>query len=286
MDRRTFCKTAAAGVLGAALPGALVGTAAATGHDGEVSTRGHFGIGWWNTVYLTDGHTETGYEVADPVPGFREDDSPDEVVVLAHGWLTDGVEADETFELVAGSLSANGYDGPVVGFDWDADEALWVDDWYPSEEIARRNGAKLGSFLRDYRDENPGTTIRLGAHSLGAQLALSTVEYLDGWGRTDVLDSAFLLGGAAEEDAVSEYGEFREPVARAVGAVNNYHSFGDSTLIGGFWNVEWEYPIGGVGAEGSPPANYEDHDVSDVEEHLDYFKRDVGCMDRVVAEWG
>lgn len=285
MDRRTFCKTAVAGVAGTALTGALTGTAAATGHDGEVSTRGHFEIGWWNDVDLTEGHTETDYEVADPVPGFGEADSPEEVVVFAHGWLTDEIEADETFELVADSLAANGYDGPVVGYDWDANEVAWIDDWYPSEEIARRNGPKLASFLVDYREENPGTTIRLGAHSLGAQLAFATVETLADWDRTDLLDAAFLLGGAAEEDAVDDYGEFREPVARAVGEFDNYYSFDDTTLINGFASVEWEYPIGGVGAEGDVPANFEDHDVSDVEEHLDYFKQDVGCMGRVVENW-
>ncbi len=286
--RRVLAGTVAAvgGVAG------LSGTAAAfSGDDGDIqgaadypraTTRGHFDIHWWYGDQLTDGHTATDYDTVGSIPGL-DGTSPDEVVIASHGWRVAPADAPDHFATVEASLSRNGYDHPVVGFSWDADSS--TDDWWPATDIAERNGPKLAHFTADYAAANPDTTIRYTGHSLGARVVLEAIKALNTWGLRDVVDSATLLGGAADNDSVAVEGEYGDDIGAAVGQFDNFWKSDDDVLNWAYSTGEFDSAVGEEGAEGVPPANYADHNVDFVPDHFSYHEPGDGCMLQVVAQW-
>lgn len=287
IDRRQFLRSAATatavGVGGAAASGTAAvnhGTVASDSDYPRVTTRGHFDIHWWYGVQLTDGHTDTDYATAGTIPGV-DTAAPAELVVSVHGWQNDADEAIGHFQDTSEALSANGYDAPVVGFSYDADTD--VDDWWNAVEIADRNGPKLAAFLAGYADQNPHTTLRLVGHSLGAKVTLSTVETLNEWGLTDVVDSATLLGGAADATSVGLGGGYGNDIQAAVGRFDNFWKSDDQVLQWLYSSAEGMRAVGEVGCWGTQPANYTDHNVDYVTDHSSYNEVGDGCMAEVVA---
>lgn len=256
----------------------------AAGYDGgTVSTRGSYSIGPFNVVYPRFGGPSP-YR-SDGVPGLDDDTAPDEIAVFVHGFLVDREQANATFRIVRDTLDFYGYEAPLVGFTWDSDRVLAIDDWYPTVAVARRNGRRLAAFVRDYRRANPDAEVRLVGHSLGAQIALSALERLSGG--DDCVDSVTLLGGAVDDDAPSfGVGDYGEAIATAADRVDNYHSRNDDRLRRYYPAFEFDVPVGTAGADGDTPANYTDHDVSEVDGHLRYYRERVGCMDDVLRTWG
>lgn len=276
MRRRQFCK-----IIGASTAGTIAfgSTAAAHSHAGEVSTRGHFDIGWGG-VELTEGHDETDFDT-DGIPGYDEGDPPSELVVMVHGFMNDESSARQTFGDTADGLRANDYDSPVVGFSWDSDWSLF--QWWSATEIARRNGPKLAAFLNDYERQAGGTTVRLVAHSLGAQVVLSALDALrEGDGTRPA--SLSLLGAAVEDQTVADDGAYGPAVASQVGQADNFWK-SDDEVLAAFGGVEFDGALGRYGAEGETPDNYEDHQVDYVNDHNSYYLADGGCLHEVVAEW-
>ncbi len=301
MKRRELCKKAAVGATGGVFAG--TGTASASradpesissppevdrsslsDHDGTVSTRGHYYVSWFNTVRRDPDVGEFEYEIEEPVPGYDSPESPEEVVVFAHGWQVDSWVAEVNFQLLAGTLAENGYDNPVVGFEWDSTTSVF--DWWEAIEIAKRNGKKLGRFLADYRQQNPDTTIRLMGHSLGAQVALSTVARVDENDWFEAVDSLTLLGAAVDDEVVATDETYGPAIARRVGQADNFHSANDDILKTGYTAAEWDLALGNYGAEGTTPENYADQKVDHVTTHYNYFLVQLGCLDEVAREWG
>jgi pimeloyl-ACP methyl ester carboxylesterase len=290
VSRRRLLQTTAAGVGGLV---AASGTAAAIskgdGDDGpppenfpHVTTRDHFDIGWFGSVSLTDGHTATDYATRNGVPGL-DGSKPAEIAVHVHGWLSDTDGALVSFDQSKAALRANGYDAPVVGFSWDADTGL--DQWWPATEIAERNGYKLAQFLLDYWRATDGAGVRLLAHSLGARVALSAVLTLAYNDYTDVVTSVSLLGGAADDDAVALGGTYGDALETAVGQVDNFWKDDDAVLNWAYSTAELDGAVGEEGCQGTPPANYADHNVDYVPDHYSYYERDQGCMPAVTAQF-
>lgn len=291
VSRRRVLGTAAVGLAGVAgVSGTAAGITKGDGDDDgpppenfpHVTTRGHFDVGWFGDVDLTDGNTDTNYATKNGVPGL-DDTAPDEIAVHVHGWLSDVDSALISFEQSTQALRNNGYDRPVVGYSWDADTGL--DAWWAATEIAERNGAKLAQFLTDYADATGGTSVRLLAHSLGARVVLSAVRTLNDNGSTDVVTSVSLLGGAADNDAVSLEGTYGDDLERAVGTVDNFWKADDSVLNYAYSTAEFDSAVGEEGCEGTPPNNYEDHNVDFVPDHYSYYEPSEGCMSEVVAEF-
>jgi hypothetical protein len=80
VTRRRLLRAGTGGAAGIVGIGALSGVAAAGEKKDcddppasfpRVTTRDHFDVAWYGSVYLTDGHTETDYDTADGVPGRR-----------------------------------------------------------------------------------------------------------------------------------------------------------------------------------------------------------------------
>ena len=243
----------------------------------RVFTRGHFETTWYGSVYITDGNTATNYDYdGDPVPGVGGA-APDELLLHAHGWRNDYEGGICSTSQAGATYGLEGYAHPAVGYQWDADRG-----WYNATEIAERNGAKLAAFVNSYKAQHPGTTIRLSSHSLGARVVLSAVEHLDAWGVYDAVESVVLLAGAADADAVAMEGQYGPSIERAAGHVENFWMNGDDVLDYAYSIGEWGTAVGAAGCDGTPPANYTDHNVDYVPDHFSHYKED-GCIHEVLA---
>ncbi len=286
MDRREFLRRAAAGLSAAPLAAGRAAGQRAAGPT--VSTRGHYRVGPFNFVYRSPGVGRYEYE-ATGVPGLGGP-ALEEVAVFVHGWFLGEDDADETFAIVRDALRAVGYGAPLVGYEWDADDVYWFDDWYPSVAIARRNGEKLARFLADFRRANPEVPVRLLGHSLGARVVLAALESLveddhptGSWdGR---VESVTLLGAAAADEAPTDFGRYETAVADAAESVDNFHTTADEALATGYRSVEFGDPLGTVGAGGPTPPNYRDVFADPVRDHVDYYRQDVGVLDVAVRRW-
>jgi heme-degrading monooxygenase HmoA len=279
--RRQFLRGAGVAATGL-LATAGAGTAAATETFPQVTTRGHFDITWYGSAYLKDEYTQWEYDTRGTIPGF-DSEAPEELLVHVHGWRTESDEAVDGFREAREAYRANGYEHPVVGFNWDSDSDLF--DWWESTEIAEANGKKLAKFVYDYREQNPDTRMRLVCHSLGARVELGAVEVLSNSDVTDYVDSITLLGGAADNDAVSTGGRYGPHIANAVGQADNFWKDEDDVLNWAYTTAEWDSAVGEEGCEGTQPANYQDHNVDYVPDHFSYYEPGEGCIADVVAEW-
>lgn len=252
---------------------------------GVVTTRGSFRIGPFNLVYPRIFGGSGDYRT-DDVPGFDDDCVPDEIAVFVHGFLVSEAQAETTFSIVRDTLDYYGYDHPLVGFTWDADRVLAIDDWYPTVRIAQSNGGLLASFLAAYRRANPDTSIRLIGHSLGAQVALSALTRLSRRSWSGTVANVALLGAAVDDDLPSlGWREYGDAIREVAGAVTNYHSPNDDRLR--YYRLfEYDDPLGRQGVEGETPANYTDRPVPFVENHLNYYREQVGCLDLALRKWG
>jgi hypothetical protein len=290
LSRRTIIRTVGGATVAAGGLAATTGQAAAfDGDDGDIegapdypraTTRGHFDIHWWYGDQLTDGHTATDFDTVGTIPGFDTADDPGEVVVAVHGWRTEQSAAPDHFATVSASLSDNDYDASVVGFSWDSDTS--TGDWWPATDIAERNGPKLAHFLVAYSRQSPGTSFRLTGHSLGARVVLEAIKTLDLWGYRDLLTSATLLGGAADNDSVSTDGEYGTHIESAVGRLDNFWKSDDDVLNWAYSTGEFDSAVGEEGCEGPEPYNYTDHNVDFVPDHFSYHEPGDGCMPAVV----
>jgi len=279
--RRQFLRGAGVAATGL-LATTAAGSAAASETFPRVSTRGHYDITWYGSVYRKDGISKWEYDTKGSIPGV-DTAAPDELLVHVHGWRNESNEAVEGFRDAREAYRANGYDHPVVGYTWDSDTDLF--DWWDATEIAEANGLKLARFVYDYRNENPDTRVRLVCHSLGARVLLRAVEVLSGSGVTDYVDSITLLGGAADNDAVATDGRYGPDIANAVGQADNFWKDEDDVLNWAYTTAEFDSAVGEEGCEGTQPANYEDHNVDYVPDHFSYDQPGEGCIGDVVAQW-
>src|SRR6056297_1835560 len=288
IGRRTFLRGTAATV---GLAGFVGSASAFEGDDGDITgaadfpratTRGHFDIHWWYGDQLTDGHTAWDYSTTGDIPGYGTSPVPEEIVISVHGWRVAPEDAPDHFATVKQSLRDNGYDHPVIGFSYDSDTS--TDNWWPTTDIAERNGKKLANFLTDYRAET-GARIRLVGHSMGGRVVPATLRALTGLGKENAVESATLLGAATDNDAVAVDGEYGDDIAFAAKSVDNYWKSGDDVLNWAYSTAEFDSAVGEEGCEGTPPANYTDHNVDYVPDHFSYHEPGDGCMPEVVAEF-
>ena len=251
----------------------------------RVSTRDHFD----DDGNLINGETEWSYDVEGSWPFWGDE----ELTVFVHGWRSSD-EEDEDID--AGyecrlALEAAGYGGSSAVFTWDSDKGDSVDlGWADAKEIAERNGKKLANFLQWYTNEH-GVEARLIAHSLGARVSIYALQTLDE-AYDESIASVTFVGGAIEKDSVSlDAGlfdeEFGDHIAAATDRFDNFHSENDGILENIFFVRETEEAVGEVGAQYTPPANYTDFDVTSEigEAHRNYYKKDEGIVDQIVAQF-
>ena len=295
--RRGVLRAAGAAVGGVGVFGAVSGTVTAgdKGADNadapqdfpRVTTRDHFD----EDANLINGQTEWSYATDGHWPFWGEE----ELTLFVHGWRSSD-EEDEDID--AGyecrlALEAAGYTGSTAVFSWDSDKGDSLDGgWSDAKAIAKRNGRKLANFVQWYTNEY-GVGARLIAHSLGARVTIYALQSLDDdYGLGNALRSVTFVGGALEKDSVAwdaGWGdeEFGDHIASATEQFDNFHSYDDDILENIFFVRETEEAVGEVGAQYTPPSNYTDFDVTSEigEAHRNYYKKDEGIVDQIVAQF-
>lgn len=281
IDRRTVLRGIAAGGTAAVGVTAMSGSASAAEEECLFAMdapedypvvekdEGFFGIG-------ADGFVEQG-----DVP-----EGEDEVLIYVHGWLElfAGGAADQGYTLQT-ALERNGYEKPTITYKYPSNSP----NWWGQTDDAEQDGREFATWLQDYRERNPDTTIRMIGHSLGARTGLGCLDELVNVNGNAPVRSFDMLGGAIARSAVTSDGEFGAAIANGADEVNNYYS-ADDGIMDHIFEIG-EFGTEGVGAEGAPdgattPANYYDHDVTDeVAGHCLYYKPGDGCMPEVVENF-
>jgi hypothetical protein len=258
-------------------------TAASSRSFSSVTARDHFDVSPFLQTSLADGYTEYGFETEGEIPGYQTGDSPEELLVFPNAWDKARADVDRRFPKYQNSLAQAGYDHPSIVFEWSSQDnpALWK----VTVEKGRLAGKKLGQFLKEYRARNPETTIRMIGFSLGATVALSAIESLYDRGWRGTIDSLALLGASTEDGTIALEGKYGPACETILGEVDNFYKTDDELLSGAFTVAELDDAFGTVGIEGTPPANYEEHQVDWVDGHDYYWSYEKGCIRSVVAEW-
>ena len=267
-----------------------------------VSTRGDFDL----TTGQLIGYSPLSYNALN-IPGVQNEkcpQSPNKTVIYIHGYGVNGKtfvseNAAEIFSRVNMSLynnTNNDIKNTVIGFNWDSDIIASKDKaWGIAKHVAKNNGLKLAQFLLDLKNKCPNIDLRLIAHSLGARVALSSLDILHNhpeWNdKNFTVKSVHLLAAAVDNEEIS-----KNPFDIIKDPTNGYNmnvtelkypplnklksSFGEAIEdeVGQFYNLyspkddslEWFYPLnekdtalGLHGAENgtSLPSNYIDRNV-------------------------
>jgi len=282
MKRREFCKRTLAGAAGVA---SLAGTSQAAEEPpiGRVNTRDHFEITWYLDVRLANGYAPYEYETSGRIPGYTDDQSPDEILFWPNAWDKSRADVNRRFPKYVESLRQAGYDGPCVVFEWPSEDPAVL--WRVTAEKARMAGRKFGEFLRNYRQRNPETTIHVVGFSLGSEVATSAAADLHERGWDGEIDDLALLGAATQDQKLSGSGDFGPGCEAVYGGIDNFYKTDDDTLSNQFKVGEFDGALGTEGIEGRPPENYEEHQVDWVDAHDYYWSHEKGCIRSVVAEW-
>ena len=135
---------AAAGAVPVLVWMARAATGGAVGQDGavqpsmiirvpamlEVTTRGHFTRGLWDSGKLIAPHTKYDYGTTGTIPGLATGGSscPSDLAIVVHGWDNDWAGGQEKFKRARAALKGNGYMGLVIGYSWDSDTRTGVAD--------------------------------------------------------------------------------------------------------------------------------------------------------------
>jgi len=216
-------------------------------------------------------------------------DEADAVVLYVHGLGADISSArNQAYTARLGLTAAIGVaseaDGPpVVGYSWASNV-----DWEPAKQTADANAAPLADWLAAWADDD-GRPIHLFAHSLGARVTGETLRELAERGRTDVLASVSLFGGAIPNDSVAVDGRYGSAIETVDAPVFNFHSR-DDRVLGWVYRASDRTPAvghGGLAPSTTAPTSYTDIDVTEsVADHYSYINPEEGCLPQVVSRIG
>jgi len=223
---------------------------------------------------------------------------PEQVVILVHGLSNTSppqIRSLEEFDRAAISIESNHYYFPIIGFLWPSnpDVNLLSNKKHASDSLA--------DFLTDFRYNCKSTTIRIVAHSMGAEVVSNAINDLNANPRwTDnkyKIESIHFLGSNLNSESPSKDTPFGGFVEKFVGYLHNFYSPSDDKLafLGSV--------LGNTGASRkiTTPINYLDMDVAKEienhltmrEDHLAYWGLrdtshhviDDGAMNVVVSDW-
>ena len=218
----------------------------------------------------------------------------DAVVLYVHGLGADAPSArDQAYTARLGLEAATDGAGdgdaaaesarPVIGYSWASNV-----DWGPAKETADANGEPLADWLAGWAADD-WRPVHLFAHSLGVRVTGAALRELADSGRTDVLGSASLFGGAIPDESVGAEQRYGPAIAALDAPVYNFHSRNDRVLG---WVYRASDRTRAVGHGGLPdaataPDGYADVDVTDpVADHYSYVEPEAGCLPRAVDRIG
>lgn len=220
-------------------------------------------------------------------PGDRPGEDPDtdaipfgvdELVIHCGGYGTSSRTWDPRSQAatMAEALATDAaVDAPVVAYDYDLAGSYWS-----ARSVVETYGRELAAWIDTYLDHSPETDVRLLGHSLGGQVVVHCLDALE-----ETVTSAGILVAGVAADEVTRGGRWYDAIASSCEQFNNYYKTDDRVALS--WAVvELAAPLGRNPADGTPPPNYTDHDVTDdVALHVSAFKPRYGCMDVVADQW-
>lgn len=193
-----------------------------------------------------------------PAAAFDEMAGTPEMVVVIHGLRNDKAAAVEKFLACKQQLLALGYDSSIIGFSYDSNvrgahllgheqRAIEV-----GRKIAQRCGWNLATFIADFKGRSPKTRVRLLGHSLGSEVAISTLQHLVG--HDIAVESVHFFGASITvESFLSLHGTIRGAVRTGI---TNYYSPYDDVLLDAYNHGVVERPLGLYGLEDGPHLGY------------------------------
>lgn len=283
--RREVLKATAAA--GAATTG-MSGAASASGGDSRYADPGPLRELFTCFTFWDDApsdYPELDLTVEEPTTNETFPEDPEELVLYAHGWNSEGQNGLDQAATFERALDQNGYDYPVVNVEWPANGL----NLRTTGDDGDAAGRKLADWIATYREEHPDVTIHLAGLSLGARVPLATVEAL----AEETVSSVVLFGPAVDADWVcsnEDDGYDVEAIESSAAGVYSYHSERDETICVSYVAGAFSTGIGCAGADcsgffftGSTPENYRDVDVTDqIDSHCKYQAPDEGIVPDVV----
>lgn len=211
------------------------------------------------------------------------------IALFVHGFGADAESArDQAYTARLGLAAATGATTetdapPVVGYSWASNVHRG-----PAKQAADANAAPLADWLVTWADDD-GRPIHPFAHSLGARVTGAALRELAVRGRTDVLASVSLFGGAIPHASVGSDGRYGPAIAAIDAPVFNFHSRNNRVLGWVYRASDQTRAVGhgGLATSTSAPAGYADVDVTDsVADHYSYIEPEEGCLPRVIERIG
>jgi hypothetical protein len=179
-----------------------IGSSVAQAYPFIASTRGSFD--------LASGTAIKNVDLPQALSVLKGASCPGELAVYVHGVWASKEKAEEQTERVYLSLRNSGYVIPVIGFSWDSNTALSKQGWTAAKKIANENGPLLGKFVEDFKTKCPNDKLRIIAHSLGARVVLSALQWVHdndntlGNSISKKISSVHLLGAAVNGEQISK----------------------------------------------------------------------------------
>jgi pimeloyl-ACP methyl ester carboxylesterase len=226
-----------------------------------ISTRGSCSRG-----KLSGGCSGYEYKVIGGLPGLvAGTKAPTDLVVVIHGFNNNDRRARYKFDMASAALRANGYDGALAGWSWDADtqrDPLGTTGYHSADDHAILNGRMLAQFAVDYKRACPNTRLHVLGYSMGARVALEALKALDDdprFARSSCrIDTVHLLGAAVDNEEVELDRQYGQAIQDRAGRLFNYYSLEDNALAGfyGFKELDLSLGQGCIEHPQRAPANY------------------------------
>lgn len=223
----------------------------------HVSTRGQFDDG--RRLARKPG----SFDIVGEVPGLANGIACDEaVIIVVHGFNNSPQKALNRFGVARQGLVANGFDGTVIGFSWDADTQLdpfSATGYHEAKAHTEGNGPLLAKLIENLKRACPGIRVGVIGYSMGARLALESLRHLE-----NSVDAVYLVGAAIDNEEVELDERYGDAIRNRSVRTLNFYSPNDSKL-GSFYKVkEADRALGKHDVEhpDRAPKNYHGIDVS------------------------
>lgn len=249
-----------------------------------VSTCGHFICTQERTIKHTRIHNQPEYDLPNIlenkslIPGLQIKNKPSELVIFVHGIWNSEKKLQINLLKLKKSLVHNNYFHPLIGFSWDSKVSGL--NYSDLKKISNMNGIKLAKFIIDYKHVCKKTRIRLIGHSLGSNIILNALPFINPYSKSPnseiKIRSIHLLGGAIENDLVSKKNNLGYYIENKVDKFFNFYNNNDSVLKTTRKLHRLNNPIGLVGTKSISndlPLNFYERNVT---EKLIEFKMNRG----------
>ena len=222
----------------------------------KISTRGFYDLKTGKTL------KNTSYEIYPPKI-FECISQKSEIVIMIHGLRNNRSGALAKYMIAEKRLKSLNYKYDVVGYSYDSNTAgvqyksTALSALKVGVLIAKKNGKNLSKFIKDLKSKNSSIKIRLMGHSLGAQVILSTIQYLAKNPKNKgIVESVHIFGASIPANSLSPHihgDKFQKIVNKKI--INYYSPYDD--VLKTAYDEKWvESPIGYKGALGGVCLKY------------------------------